>query len=1326
MDFEEVSNFFGGTIFPEEYRTDFQRVDKQLQTLKSSINESSSVDERAAILLLQSIDGAMRGEFAFARRCLDDLQILTEQLPDQSWRRRCVNYRFHLVLLKRSSPFLRFGSNFNSDSGVRREQQVDIFGKRKQLNSERAVSVSQGWSALEKLESDVILNNSQFIDDLWQYAYPAHPNHPHPFTSPELRDRRAAQFNSNEPYLTQEIEAAQNLSLDETAGYLRRLTVEYWLGGNSETSAPILSDLCAAHLESNDIIGAANCKLIQGDRVLSLPFTSPLTLNLFPFDKEMGLDNDFWDATETRFPLRKREDADTHYQIAYDLFTRGNSRRGGAAVHLRRGCVEHMEALAVGLAGKTTESALLYRSAGEHFKEASQLFQLDSTNSYLVRTHQLLLDISVGDSVDALNEASQIGAWGKTAENSAVSQFLGLLILRFGRKLFLAAGDNAVDHSRAVQCCACARTCFKNLGDPLLELQAVIAHAMLHQRLGNSRLASALLAEGQIVLPRALECLDQLIQLMPNGIARENLKMMRNSRLQEFEQASRAILGPGASASSTLATPMQFGFAELLRLMTQPLEAVNTDYHQTMKNRRGALVKEADVDTSENYLRGFLARWGGAAAASIPGAVLASMKVAVFHYLGEFDNAGQVLRRAIPVIYGGENNDGQLILQMQSMISGDQTEGQRMLAEQTLGQCFLAKDWQMGQIALEHITRIFPAYPSGIPLHDDIWQLFVWVGCIDEHNGRLGIAFEWYLQALRLLETHRHKVSDPDARRDLLATIHSGELYSGLARISWQFSRDEHLRRDRTPQARTWKDEVLLYLEQGRSRTVVDLLMAEKSMDEAELDKLQEWNTHRYHLRQLDEVSRLPHEQGAKIIEELVADLRIENAEVSVRREELISTVRQELERRSLGLTSVLAGANANTSTDTLYDCIPADAACVQINLSRDGLLLLCITSKGIQLVSPAEITDIEIERTVLRFLQPFRQNSPLDAATCMSSLKTISAWIIDPVANFLRDVKHVIFVPSRSFHKFPFSALLLDDKPLFLQKQVSQVPSLTTLSYLAQKTRSHSKPEAAVVVKADKHDEYDTDNPLPWAGMEAANIARIHGCTAKNAGSLSDTDFCSLYESSRIVHIATHGFQGGDSAWDASISLRKNFRVHDLAKLRSKAAMVVFSSCVSGLGEDTIGNDMLGFSHAVIASGALAFLGGLWNVDDLASMLLMVFFHRGIAERKPGVTLAGYWAQAQRDLYELDKDKAKGVLEQLRDGWDQAEKNGKLPAGISEEPRVIIQRLIDDLDVEEIDFTHPHYWASFVLVGHGGLVLHTEAGEESALPSGKGDDNKE
>ena len=111
-----------------------------------------------------------------------------------------------------------------------------------------------------------------------------------------------------------------------------------------------------------------------------------------------------------------------------------------AAVNLRFACIDHAEAIARSCqTGQSAESASLYRSAYQELDETDHLFQADSTNKHMVTGHRVLLDISVG--FQRLEECFQIDKWGRNSQNIVVSQYLGLLMLRFSRKLFMDTED---------------------------------------------------------------------------------------------------------------------------------------------------------------------------------------------------------------------------------------------------------------------------------------------------------------------------------------------------------------------------------------------------------------------------------------------------------------------------------------------------------------------------------------------------------------------------------------------------------------------------------------------------------------------------------------------------------------------------------------------------------------------------------------------------------------------------------------------------------------------------------------------------------------------
>lgn len=232
-------------------------------------------------------------------------------------------------------------------------------------------------------------------------------------------------------------------------------------------------------------------------------------------------------------------------------------------------------------------------------------------------------------------------------------------------------------------------------------------------------------------------------------------------------------------------------------------------------------------------------------------------------------------------------------------------------------------------------------------------------------------------------------------------------------------------------------------------------------------------------------------------------------------------------------------------------------------------------------------------------------------------------------------------------------------------------------------------------------------NDALDISTTAAIRIARTFRAKPQAATkTLTQDNFIELYEQSDILLIATHGTQSTKSAWESSLLLHPPFRVLDLARLRSNASLIIFEACVSGLGEESIGNDLLGFSHAVLASGATAFLGGLWKVSDEASALLMLFLFEEFKTDKRSKSLARCWRNAQMKLYELDVAGVVAIFEDMKKGCVKAYKAKWIDRELATQLRKTLAIAISDLQLSGVTFKHPFYWAPFVLMGHAGLVL--------------------
>ncbi len=127
------------------------------------------------------------------------------------------------------------------------------------------------------------------------------------------------------------------------------------------------------------------------------------------------------------------------------------------------------------------------------------------------------------------------------------------------------------------------------------------------------------------------------------------------------------------------------------------------------------------------------------------------------------------------------------------------------------------------------------------------------------------------------------------------------------------------------------------------------------------------------------------------------------------------------------------------------------------------------------------------------------------------------------------------------------------------------------------------------------------------------------------------------------------------------------------------KAELVTLSACETGRGRDAGGEGFVGFTQALLMSGARTVCVSLWKVDDRATSLLMTRFYQNWLGKRPG----------------LDKPLSKAAS--LREAklwlrnWNDDDVNAVARGDIQERAGKAKRNR---------QYAHPHFWAGFVLVG--------------------------
>ena len=145
------------------------------------------------------------------------------------------------------------------------------------------------------------------------------------------------------------------------------------------------------------------------------------------------------------------------------------------------------------------------------------------------------------------------------------------------------------------------------------------------------------------------------------------------------------------------------------------------------------------------------------------------------------------------------------------------------------------------------------------------------------------------------------------------------------------------------------------------------------------------------------------------------------------------------------------------------------------------------------------------------------------------------------------------------------------------------------------------------------------------------------------------------------------------------------------------KAELVTLSACETALGRDAGGEGLVGFTQALLMSGARSVCLSLWKVDDTATSLLMQRFYANLLGRRPGLTAPMPKAEALREaktwLRELRRSEVLALTAKQSGGIER----GK---GAKARQSAEVAAAVPAGGDSDRPYEQPHFWAAFVLAG--------------------------
>ncbi|GAA1304550.1 CHAT domain-containing protein [Saccharothrix xinjiangensis] len=148
----------------------------------------------------------------------------------------------------------------------------------------------------------------------------------------------------------------------------------------------------------------------------------------------------------------------------------------------------------------------------------------------------------------------------------------------------------------------------------------------------------------------------------------------------------------------------------------------------------------------------------------------------------------------------------------------------------------------------------------------------------------------------------------------------------------------------------------------------------------------------------------------------------------------------------------------------------------------------------------------------------------------------------------------------------------------------------------------------------------------LPAAPAEIAAIAPLTGPASVLVGADATVDaVAAAMDGAPLAHVAAHGSFRADNPLFSALELADGpLTVYDLERLRTPPARVVLSACDSGLSAVRPGDELMGFTAALLGLGTRTLIAPVVPVPAEVTTPLMVDLHRRLnAGEPPAVALA-------------------------------------------------------------------------------------------------------
>jgi len=307
--------------------------------------------------------------------------------------------------------------------------------------------------------------------------------------------------------------------------------------------------------------------------------------------------------------------------------------------------------------------------------------------------------------------------------------------------------------------------------------------------------------------------------------------------------------------------------------------------------------------------------------------------------------------------------------------------------------------------------------------------------------------------------------------------------------------------------------------------------------------------------------------------------------------------------------------AELNQSKQSMISMLVQDGRLLAVVLAKGSLRLVGLGDFAVAAEAACRLTaDLD---TLAGRLLPARLEVVI-AESVRHQTEVLTTELITPLRPWLSDAG-VVLVPSGVLANIPWSLL-----PDLRGRPVTVCPSAAM--WLTAKRRSRSAPsgtgQAVLVAGPD----------LQHAGKEVTEIAKAYpGCRPLLAAEATVDTTLDALDGAPLAHLAAHGHHDQQNVLFSSLDLADGpLMAYDIQTLSAPPRHAVLSACDVGRTVVRPGEEVLGFTAALLYVGTATVISSVTRVADDDAMDVMTAYHRALATgARPAEALAAAAAAA-------------------------------------------------------------------------------------------------